>query len=246
MPSSSSSSSIDLTPYLPPIGTLTREELSDLLESDTFHSVLDTAFIPGYSSTTNLRHYSFVSHSIKKMKQELDRFERERDDLFEELHGSPRFVQCMNPILRQYRLLQQRNARHHPYSRPHSPANSSSSPGSQRSVTILPADVNALFIPLAPAAPTSPIPTSSSSSYHTATEQLGTQANPIIIDDDEDVPVCARCDQQGHSRSNCNTPLRSFTHCLICDWTKQQTCDHFDIPPAWIKIQQEIIARRST
>jgi hypothetical protein len=46
------------------------------------------------------------------------------------------------------------------------------------------------------------------------------------------------------SITNCNTLMRSFTNCLLCEWTNQQECDHYDFTPEWIHRQQELIDRR--
>jgi hypothetical protein len=46
-------------------------------------------------------------------------------------------------------------------------------------------------------------------------------------------PTCKRCGQTGHLRPDCDTRIRSFTHCDICNWMgqKQMLCDHYDISP---------------
>jgi hypothetical protein len=245
MSTSSSSSSFNSFQSLPPLATLTPAELTHILENETFHSVLDTAFPPGYSSTTNLRHFAFISHTIAKMERELTRFKREKEFLFDELWNSNRFKQCMSPIVQQSRQLRRENAQrqasphHHPYSRPTSP-NTSSSP-SARSVVITADSVNALLIPYPPVSPTT---TNSSSSYHSAVEPLGTRSNPIVIEEDDE-EVCARCNQRGHLMEDCDTPLRSFAICPTCVWSKREICDHYDASPAWIKRQQEAIAQRT-
>ena len=64
-------------------------------------------------------------------------------------------------------------------------------------------------------------------------EEPGSQENPIVVHDDED--VCARCKQQGHQQEDCGTPMRSFQHCEICAWTKQAQCTHIDISPVWLR-----------
>ena len=72
----------------------------------------------------------------------------------------------------------------------------------------------------------------------------GLKSNPIIVYDEpenseglirNDKDVCARCNQQGHQREDCDTPMRSFQHCPICAWTKQASCTHVDTSLAWLK-----------
>jgi len=227
-----SSSSFDSMPSLPPLATLTIQELSDLCEDENLHPLLDRAFTKGHVSTTNLRQFTFISHSIQKMEKELLRFKLERAALFDDLMDSQRFVRNMSPILRHHRRPRSGN---HPYRR-HS---SSSSP---RSVVILPEEVDALHLP-----PTSESPTTTTDSlpsYFTACEELGTRRNPIVIESEDDVEVCARCHQPGHTSRHCNTLMRSFTNCLLCEWTNQQECDHYDFTPEWIHRQQEMIDHR--
>jgi hypothetical protein len=84
-----------------------------------------------------------------------------------------------------------------------------------------------------------PQPSDSSSTYHSIEE------NPIVENNRDDVEVCIRCNQVGHRRSTCDTPIRSFTHCDICAWTGQHTCDHYDVSPAWIQRQRQNIANRT-
>ena len=41
-----------------------------------------------------------------------------------------------------------------------------------------------------------------------------------LIRNDKD--ICAHCNQQGHQQEDCDTPMRSFQHCPICAWTKNE------------------------
>ena len=46
------------------------------------------------------------------------------------------------------------------------------------------------------------------------------------------VPIA---NQQGDQQEDCGTPMCSFQHCPICAWTKQASCAHVDVSPAWLK-----------
>jgi len=47
-------------------------------------------------------------------------------------------------------------------------------------------------------------------------------------------PTCERCGIIGHDTRDCDTPIRSFTHCDTCQWLgrRQRLCDHYDMSPA--------------
>ena len=221
-------------PSLPPLATLTIQELTELCNDENIHPLLDQAFTKGHVSTANLRQFSFVSNAIKKMEKELQRFKLEQLTLFDELMDSQHFVRNMSPVLRHHRRPRPRN---HPYQR-----HSSSPSSSPRSVRILPEEVDALHLPPnseSPATTTDSLP-----SYYTALEEPGTRRNPIVVESEDDEEVCTRCHQPGHVRRRCNTLMRSFTNCLTCEWTNQQNCDHYDVTPEWVHRQQEIIDRR--
>lgn len=53
---------------------------------------------------------------------------------------------------------------------------------------------------------------------------------------DETPPLCARCHIPGHDLFDCDTPIRSFTHCESCEWLgrPQENCNHFDVPPRFV------------
>src|ERR1700677_4790423 len=74
------------------IPRLQLRELVDILNDEDFHPFLDDVFPQGRNSTTNLRNFGFISHSIRKMKQELQRYKEEQDRIFIELHHDMLFL----------------------------------------------------------------------------------------------------------------------------------------------------------
>ena len=46
-------------------------------------------------------------------------------------------------------------------------------------------------------------------------------------------PTCGRCGIIGHDERDCDTPIRSFTHCYTCQWLgrRQRLCEHHDMSP---------------
>jgi hypothetical protein len=91
-----------------------------------------------------------------------------------------------------------------------------------------------------------PSSATSLASYRTAFDDIpGSRNNPIVISDDDD-DVCSRCRRPGHTRSDCETPIRSFIHCETCHWLRrpQADCDHYDVSPGWAKRQQRRIDER--
>ena len=66
----------------------------------------------------------------------------------------------------------------------------------------------------------------------------GTPHNPITLDgSDNGLPQCDHCKQYGHTKQDCDTPLRSFLFCEVCKWkrTPQDNCPHFDMSPVFFK-----------
>ena len=66
----------------------------------------------------------------------------------------------------------------------------------------------------------------------------GTPHNPITLDgSDNGLPQCDHCKQYGHTKQDCDTPLRSFLFCEVCKWkrTPQDNCPHFDMSPVCFK-----------
>jgi hypothetical protein len=235
----SSSSSVSSTAA---ISTLTQQELSRLLLAPHMNSPIARTFEHHPTSTAILRYYSFLSQSIVTLEDELERHQLEREQIFNSLMNSKTFRRRILPLVTNFRPTEPRRTRFHPhgYTSPSPSPVSESSPtsGLNRSVESPPS----IKPEEALARTSTPFMMDSTGSYHNPIdssgstnidEEPGSQKNPIIIRDDKD--ECSRCQQQGHQFKDCGTPMRSFQHCEICAWTKQKTCDHIDVPPAWLR-----------
>ena len=149
----------------------------------------------------------------------------------------PQFHQAMQLIVQTYRR-QARQSGLHPYTRQPLNLNQPCSP--QTFQSSLPSSI--------PSQPSSSS-LSSKSTPPPKDTQPGSAKYPINVDDDHDhdktktvkkpkfKPACKRCSKQGHDKPNCNTPIRSFSHCRVCEWMKkpQELCNHHDVSPAQCK-----------
>jgi len=225
------------------IATLSPQELSRLVTDQNMNRPILDAF-PSYSpSTMNLRNYAFLSDSIDVLERELERHQLEREQIYDDLLHDRRFRRRIGPILKDYRN-RRRRTRAHPYDRSPTPPRTPSDQNSinpPSSIQILPEEALARI-------PT-PSDRGSTTSFHTAIDEATgtTRLNPIIIVDDDErlagpskidkgkgVP-CPRCKQIGHRYYDCETPMRTFKKCRTCAWTGQETCNHYDASPVWIK-----------
>jgi hypothetical protein len=218
----SSSSSTSDNSDLDALTTFSPYELSRMTTEPLMLNPLNDAFPPRSPNTVALRYYAFMSHSIAALEREIERIHIERQLMYDHMMVNGLFRRRIAPILREYRLLtgQQNRRRYHPYGHTPSPIPTPSRQGSEQppsSIEILPAEAlarimtppNASSIDVQqvehPSRPSTHSPTSSLDSFKTAIDDApGTRENPIIISDDED-ERCLRCDQPGHSRSNCET-----------------------------------------
>ena len=231
MPSSSSSSSSS------PTYPISAFELGTLVLDERMVELTNRIFEDDDLTIAYLRHYIFITRGIHRAEYELDQLQHEQRTIHEYVMASPHFRRAIQPIVRTYRR-RTRQSGLHPYTRqplninqPCSPPTSQSSPPSS--------------IPSQPS-------TSSLSSKSTQPPndiQPGSANYPIDVDDNDDhdktktvkkpkfEPVCERCGKQGHDKPDCDTPIRSFTHCRVCEWMKkpQETCDHHDVSPAQCK-----------
>jgi hypothetical protein len=232
-------------------------ELNDLVRDRNFAPFLGHAFQPGNVATSDLRQFTSLSQIIRTMELDLQRYRSEQQEIFQDLLDSQRYHAYIRPIFRYYQTVYPRQARRtrgHPYNQPgrsfqlvifisvtskrHQLGQETPAPASP---TIAPETVDALLIPLPPPSP----PASSSPSNESAESlSLGTQTHPIIIEDEDDEFNCTRCNQWGHRRVDCDTPIRRPSPCEVCAWTRQATCNHYTPTPAWIRRQQLNIANR--
>lgn len=212
-------------------------ELNNMVLHDQTVIILNETFPNDTTSSAHLRHYSFVSQNIQRLKHTLDQYYQEQNELFEHMMANDQFRTALQPIVHHHRR-RTRASRFNPYTErplssrshiqrraptPHPPSSSSSS----KSLSSKSSSNESVL------------------SYYTT----GTKQNPINVDisiqkpmttgtsnvDERKPPqpTCKRCGQTGHLRPDCDTRIRSFTHCDICDWMgrKQMLCDHYDISP---------------
>ena len=90
------------------------QELSHLLiEPDSLHSITHK-FTSKPTSTAILRHYAFLSHSIARLEEELERHQMEREVIYNRLFNNRSFQNRICPIVNEYRQI--KAFRFHPYS----------------------------------------------------------------------------------------------------------------------------------
>ena len=90
------------------------QELSHMLtESDLLHSIT-REFTSKTTSTAILRHYGFLSHSIARLEEELERHQMEQEVIYNRLFNNQSFQNRIHLIVNEYR--QKQALRFHPYS----------------------------------------------------------------------------------------------------------------------------------
>lgn len=228
MPSSNDTTSETILSY---------DELSRILvDPDTLYRVSRT-FASHPTSSATLRYYRFLSLSIDRLELDLERHRLEQQSIFTHLMDSGTFRMKIHPIIQEYR----RRPGFHPYGRSstsptppsfHNRVNTDTSPTQRISTSDIDEEINRL------GSMTNIVfedeePGHQNGVSGVVQEAPGSKSNPIIVRDDKD--VCARCNQEGHQQEDCGTPMRSFQHCPICAWTKQKSCTHIDVSPAWLK-----------
>lgn len=230
MPSSSSARSTSSTAPLSP------SELAALMLDPTMENSINRTFAAVPSLNASLRHFHYVCENIERIEKALARHYDERDELFDHMLESQPFQDSVQPLVHDYRhrsrnvrfnqgrqpTVKKPRFRSQPYRKPTPfPSTTSSSSGS-----------------------------SSILSYETA----GSSTNPINVDaiDEETLiiirprdeslrpqfhPQCERCGRYGHEKPDCDTKMRSFNFCDICEWLgrRQRLCDHYDVTPMDIR-----------
>ena len=217
--SSPSPSPADVSPSPPPTPPrhmmLSSAELSLMMNHPDMPTQLSTTFNDDPTITMALRYYCFMSHSIERLEEDLERHRREQSTVFDNLIRRQRFRDRITPVVQNYRR-QNMRPRFHPYNRTPSPVPTPSNSDSDEP----PSEIEVRSQALSYAAP-SPPPRSphrhpirrspyasqppspkinrplsplsddaSRFSFHTADDGLaqetGTQHNPIVIGDDDD------------------------------------------------------------
>ena len=246
----------------------TMRELNNLVRDPNFQPIILNAFRFKNLTSAQFTHFISLSRTIQQLETDLRNYALEQENLFMNLQNDMQFRHHIRPIHNYYRQTNARR-RNHPYRRPYDTDTSTSSLGSRRSrreTTVLVYDsptsslslrnasptlsieaADATRVPLAPSIPPSPTTSPPTSESNRSTNDriihIGTQEHPIVIEEFEDWR-CTRCNQQGHDYEDCDTPILISPPCATCAWTRQRTCDHYLITPAWTRRQQQIIAQR--
>ena len=111
MSTSSSSNS-----YSAPASIPSPQELSNLITDPYTNEQVDRKFRSKPTSSAILRYYTFISHSIAQLEDELERHQQEREILYDNLFASRTFKYKIRPIVEEYRHRRaMRRSIHHPY-----------------------------------------------------------------------------------------------------------------------------------
>jgi len=247
MSTSSTSSSSSLPP--------TPAEFSRLMGDDTMVDILNQTFDDDVATKAILRHLGFLTSSITHLEQELARHVAERQEVFDHLMVDGRTRVRLQPVMITFRR-RARRARFHPYTR--SPASSH-----RRSTPHPRTDPSTSSTRTTTRQQTDSPPQSSSTTssvealvayYHNSLPGASID-NPIDLaaaEEEEDwlrrynerergeprfQPVCERCGRIGHEREDCDTPMRTFEHCDVCEWrrVRQRDCPHVDASPVYLR-----------
>ena len=104
------------------------QELSHLITDLYINDQVNQKFKNKPTSSAILRYYTFISHSIAELKEELERHQQEWEILYNNLFATQKFCYRIRPIVGEYwhrRAMERRG--HHPYSHKTSPSTSSTS-----------------------------------------------------------------------------------------------------------------------
>ena len=232
----STSSSSDS--YSAPASIPSPQELSNLITDPYTNEQVDRKFRNKPTSSAILRYYTFISHSITQLEEELERHQQEREILYNNLFTSRTFKYKIRPIVEEYRHRRaMRRSIHHPYGCRASPSTSStesslsseefpplraSSP--KKECTATPSPINSLSHKQILRAMSIEI------HQHSDNNSFGSKEHPIVVEDTNEENtspppsrlqkgkgvLCARCDQVGHRREDCDTPLKFRGICETC------------------------------
>ena len=227
MSTSSSSDSYSAPTLIP-----SPQELSSLITDPYTNEQVNRKFRNKPTSSVILRYYTFISHSITQLEEELERHQQEREILYDNLFTSRTFKYKICPIVEEYRHRRAMRRRgQHPYGRRTSPSTSSTND----SLT------SEEFPP--PRAPSpkkertaTPSPTYSSSHeqilramsieihQHTDISSFGLKERPIVVEDTNEEntppPPCTHCNQAGHQWEDCDASLKFRGICETCLWER--------------------------
>jgi len=232
----SSTASNDSLPSTTSSGfSLSPHEMSLIVLDNPSVDLLNETFGGDCTASAHLRHYMFVSQSIRRLESELDRHHAEQRTLFDHILENENFRRDLHPIITTYRR-QSRAKGFHPYTQlpltppPRSPRLPSSPKSSPASPTRKPRSRKAYS-----SSDSFPMTKEENDIITTYLANHGTPLDPIVIEesDKELLPACQRCKQQGHDASNCDTHMKTFLFCEVCKWKRTPQCDcpHIDMSP---------------
>ena len=243
------------------------QELSHLITNPYIsNDQVDRKFKNKPTSSAILCYYTFISHSIAELEEELERHQQECEVLYDNLFASWTFHYRIRPIIGEYRHCRAMEWQgHHPYSCRTSPSTSStnSTPSSKEfppvqlpspkiKQTTSPSPINSLSHEEILRVMSIKIHQYSDNNSFSSKEQLimvedtneeNTLPAPSWVQNGQEVP-CTCCDQIGHCRKDCNTPLKTHGFCETCLWEwRHGDCPHFQFPkPAFVKWTNAAIA----
>ena len=186
MSNSSSSDSYSVSTLIP-----SPQELSSLITDPYTKEQVDRKFRNKPTSSAILRYYTFISHSITQLEEELEQHQQEREILYDNLFASWTFKYKIRPIVEEYRhrRAMRRNI-HHPYGRRASPSTSSidsspmneefpplRAPSPKKEHTATPSPINSLFHEQILRAMSIEI------HQHTDNSSFGSKERPIVVED---------------------------------------------------------------
>ena len=253
----STSSSSDS--YSAPTSIPSPQELSSLITDPYTNEQVDRKFRNKPTSSAILRYYTFISHSITQLEDELERHQQEREILYDNLFASQTFKYKIRPIVEEYqhrRAMRRRGQ--HPYGRRASPSTSSTNdsltseefpplraPSPKKERTATPSPINSLSHEQILRAMSIEI------HPHADISSFGSKERPIVVEDTNEEntppPPCTRCDQVGHQWEDCDASLRFRGICKTCLWERRHgDCPHFHFPsPAFVKRTKMAVAERN-
>jgi Zinc knuckle len=183
---------------------------------------LNEAFDDDNPDAAHLRHYSYVSSNIERLKEELDRHDEERRKLFDHMKNSEDFQNRMQPVLNDYRRRTRQGSSYPQTSQPTGkklrrpstpyrplppPPSNSSGKGSSRSARSFlsagnssdnPIDVDNFKTVKKPRF--DPQIFEIRNEYRRSTSNKGKTVEKPMTDE-----WCERCHQQGHHHTECET-----------------------------------------
>ena len=193
------------------------------------------------TTATHLRHFGFIVTTITCLEYTLDQCQEEKLEIFTHMMENEQFQNALCPVFQDHQQWTQQSG-FHPYTRrpltpkPRSPPSSKSSSDSSSLLKYDTADNT-------PGSPQNPI------DVNQFDQQAYDNKNFQEMLDKTRMPpqfklTCKQCNQIGHEKPDCDTPIRSFIHCNMCEFFNQKQsmyCEHYNLSPiAFRRLQGNI------